>query len=287
MKEEAHPSQTFLHLLQQGVLPDEQVPTKLFEATQSFVLFVGYPRSGHSLIGSLLDAHPQMVISNELNVLPLFEAGQSRLHIFQQILKNAVDLGQSGRENSGYDYQVPGQWQGRFEQIRVIGDKKGGGSAKFLGKAADGGILELVRRETQLPLKFIHVIRNPFDSLSTAIRRVLRRRPEANLEEIFEKKCSNYFFRAQTIQDLIQRGEHDICSIHFREFVQAPKTHLQELCDFLAVDAPADYLTACASIVWPKARKSRQQVDFWTPAYIQRVEEGIQNIDFFSPYTFD
>ena len=36
---------------------------------ERFCLFVGYPRSGHSLVGSLLDAHPDIAISHELHVL--------------------------------------------------------------------------------------------------------------------------------------------------------------------------------------------------------------------------
>jgi phage terminase large subunit-like protein len=34
-----------------------------------FCIFIGYPRSGHSLVGSLLNAHPEVIISHELDVL--------------------------------------------------------------------------------------------------------------------------------------------------------------------------------------------------------------------------
>ena len=33
------------------------------------MVFIGYPRSGHSLIGSLLDAHPEVIVSDEYNVV--------------------------------------------------------------------------------------------------------------------------------------------------------------------------------------------------------------------------
>ena len=35
------------------------------EGVEKFVLFVGYPRSGHSLIASVMDAHPDIVIAHE------------------------------------------------------------------------------------------------------------------------------------------------------------------------------------------------------------------------------
>lgn len=31
-----------------------------------FLLFFGQPRTGHSLVGSILDAHPQMAVANEV-----------------------------------------------------------------------------------------------------------------------------------------------------------------------------------------------------------------------------
>ena len=36
---------------------------------KKFILFIGYPRSGHSIMGSLMDAHPHMVIAYEFLLL--------------------------------------------------------------------------------------------------------------------------------------------------------------------------------------------------------------------------
>jgi hypothetical protein len=33
---------------------------------RAFCLFIGYPRSGHRLIGALLDAHPDVAIAHEI-----------------------------------------------------------------------------------------------------------------------------------------------------------------------------------------------------------------------------
>ncbi len=40
---------------------------RTFKEVKYFVQFMSFPRSGHSLIGSILDAHPQAIISHELN----------------------------------------------------------------------------------------------------------------------------------------------------------------------------------------------------------------------------
>ena len=49
----------------------------------AFCLFVGYSRSGHSLVGALLDAHPEITIAHQVNGLKLvIEDNLSRRLLF-------------------------------------------------------------------------------------------------------------------------------------------------------------------------------------------------------------
>lgn len=45
---------------------------EVVDGVKKFVFFVGYARSGHSIIGTLMDAHPHVVISNEFNLFSQF-----------------------------------------------------------------------------------------------------------------------------------------------------------------------------------------------------------------------
>ena len=49
-----------------------------FAGIGSFLMFVGHPRSGHSLVGALIDAHPNAVVAHELDALKYVEAGFGR-----------------------------------------------------------------------------------------------------------------------------------------------------------------------------------------------------------------
>ncbi|MBV6654043.1 MAG: hypothetical protein KI786_09830, partial [Mameliella sp.] len=40
-----------------------------YEKINKGIFFIGYPRSGHSILGALLDAHPQVALSHELDAL--------------------------------------------------------------------------------------------------------------------------------------------------------------------------------------------------------------------------
>ena len=56
-----------------------------YKSIESFIIFVGYPRSGHSLIAALLDAHPEIVISMEWGAL-----SHLRMESFVQIHQHQV-----------------------------------------------------------------------------------------------------------------------------------------------------------------------------------------------------
>eukprot|EP00800_Vazella_pourtalesii_P012820 TRINITY_DN3003_c1_g4_i3.p1 TRINITY_DN3003_c1_g4~~TRINITY_DN3003_c1_g4_i3.p1 ORF type:complete len:174 (-),score=29.89 TRINITY_DN3003_c1_g4_i3:580-1101(-) len=104
-----------------------------------FVLFIGYPRSGHSIVAALLDAHPHVVLSHELHVMQTWRTSRiekkkySKYDMFKEILKNTKKtlhghgFRSMNRTNKYYTLDVPGLYQGQYEKyIQVIGDKKGG-----------------------------------------------------------------------------------------------------------------------------------------------------------------
>ena len=55
--------------------------------------------------------------------------------------------------------------------LKVIGDKKGGETAIALQDSRKMNVLEEIHQVVQVPMKFIHVTRNPFDNISTMMLR--------------------------------------------------------------------------------------------------------------------
>jgi hypothetical protein len=66
----------------------------------SFLLFFGQPRSGHSIVGSILDAHPQMAVANEYNVLKRVAGGEDGRTLLRGILVNTARCA-AGRMQAG------------------------------------------------------------------------------------------------------------------------------------------------------------------------------------------
>jgi hypothetical protein len=250
---------------------------EIFRHAQAYSMFVGYPRTGHSLIGSLLDAHPRVIIAHELDVLKLVRFGFSRNQIFHLLLKNSRRMAALGRRHSGYSYEVPTQWQGRYASLQVLGDKRGASSSMRLHKQPQ--VVEMLRKRMAIDVKFIHVMRNPYDVLSTMSKCT----PEKPLEHHIEQ----FFNLCEAVADLKKRvGTNELFDLRLESFIEAPKAQLRRLCDFLGLESSDSYLEDCARIVFKSARKTRLEIT-WDPALIHSVQERISKFDFLTGYSFD
>ncbi len=248
-----------------------------FDGVETYCMFIGYPRSGHSLVGALLDAHPEMIIAHEFDTLRFLNLGFNREQLYYLILENSKRYAKNGREQSGYSYDVPNQWQGKFRKLRVIGDKKGRHSTQLAGE--DAALFDRLRHMVGVPVKFFHVVRNPYDNIAT----MSKVRPGETLQSSMEF----YFFLCQTITELKNRIDSaDILDIPHESFIENPKEALGRCCRFLGLDAPEDYLTDSASIVFKSPNLSRHKVT-WSPELISTVAERMKAFPFLQGYTFE
>ncbi len=245
-----------------------------FDRVQAFCLFVGYPRSGHSVVGAMLNAHRQAVISHELDALRYVLAGDDRDTLYARILGRAAWFNLRGNR-SNYSYQVPNAWQGRFESLRVIGDKGGGWAAQWLG--AHPELLDTLRATVRTSLRLIHVVRNPFDNVA-AISRWHR----LSLDESIDF----YFSHCETTGALNRMADDaEVLTVHHEAFIRAPAPTLSAVCEFLGLAADDEYLAACSSIVFGRPTNTRQRVA-WTAAQLAEVDRRRERYPFLAQYEF-
>ena len=245
-----------------------------FSDLKRYCMFIGYPRSGHSLVGSLVDAHPNAIISHELDILLYFKLGFGKNQLLSIILENSQQYAREGRANTGYPYMVPNQWQGKFRKLEVIGDKYGDLSTRRI--LEDPTLLDRFTNKMGLEMKFIHVIRNPYDIISTWAKR-----RKTSISEIIPQ----YFKLAEGNAWLKRRLGKDVLDVRHEALIEDPKKELRKTCEFLDLDATKDYLEDCASIIYKKPHKSRKEAP-WTPELIEEVRERMEKYQFFSDYEY-
>lgn len=253
----------------------------IFSDVTSFCFLIGHTKSGGTMIGALLDAHPNIILADEIDILDHIKAGYSREQIFHILLKGSRREAMKGRVTArrleAYSFEVKGQWQGRYDRIQVIGASKAGPTTRRLG--ADPALLNQADRTMAgLNLKLIQVIRNPFDPMSAM--RIRGKRTIANAVD-------HYFDYCATLQDLRHRlGDDQLLPVHYESFVGQPRRELARICRFLGVESRDDYLDACAAVIWPEPERSREMVE-WPAEWVERVEKLSQQYDFLRGYRFD
>jgi hypothetical protein len=255
-----------------------------FSAVHTYVMFIGIGRSGTTLLGALLDAHPRIVIANQQTTLkylrpPLF----TRAQIFHLLMRNARRAAGAGRRGGGgYRYAVAGQWQGRCESLEVIGDKSKSAQA-VTWLTASPRLLYSLARTTRGRIRMIHAIRNPYDTIATRSRR-----RGLSLERITRE----YFALCERLQRLIGQIEateqFNVARIpvHLEAFIAQPAEQLTAICEALGVAAGDDYVRACRDILYGRPHQSRRKVA-WRPELIEQIAQRIAGIPFLRRYRFD
>jgi Sulfotransferase family len=242
----------------------------------NFTFFIGYARSGHTLIGTMLNAHPEVVIAHELDALRFVRRGFTRSQLYALLLRRDQQFGSIGRTWSGYQYDIPDQYQGRFERLRVLGDKRARSSV--LQIAEDPRLLDRLRTRVRVPIRVIHVTRNPFDNIATEARR--HKMSLSDATRWYRQICE----AVRVVRPLLDPSE--LLDLPYENFVGDAAASLANLCRFIDVEAPPSYLEACAGIVWPSANRTRDAVD-WTPEERAGVERLIEQYEVLAAYTFD
>ena len=151
----------FEHLTNYAKLPPEAV-----EKLRYFVLFAGHARSGSSIVGAVIDAHPHAVLANEyffprwMALTP--ELFPNRSFVFSQLYARQQRIVAHDRktELKGYSLYIKGSHMGSYDRwVNVIGDKSGAYTTYMYMKDPDRfmEILQDIRTLVGVPIKFIQV----------------------------------------------------------------------------------------------------------------------------------
>ena len=289
-----------------------EVPTvdkKYFANLHTMVLTIGFPRSGSSLVGYLLTAHPNIIMAHEPPEKDLYKIDDVML-LLNYILyigkvrfsraEEAQNFGEQSPAPSNsvekrtfyaknrYVY-VPNQYQNDCKSLEVVGIKK---SLKATGQLNKTNVLAQFKmniKKQKISLKFIFTVRNPYDIIITTIMNRANKRHITNKNDlqkmipnnirIFSNKCA----RNLNILSLVET-QHMFINRH-EDMVAAPTEQLAKLCGFLGVEASEDYLNDCATVVHEKPRKSRYELD-WTEEQKEEIAKIIEQYDFLSHYSW-
>lgn len=143
------------------------LPQTVVEGVEYLLLFVGIGRSGSSIVGSVIDAHPNAVVANQYQLMDGYIAKpalhDAKAQIFSRLVGFALKQAREKAKNYGKGYSLTvGNGTMRIHestQLTVIGDK-GAGMLPSLYVTDQERFVEEYRKLEKtvgVPIKFVQV----------------------------------------------------------------------------------------------------------------------------------
>ena len=230
-----------------------------------FVSFIGYPRSGHTLVAAIINANPDAICWNQLNVFNKDDFS------FSECLTDPA--GQTWKDSTLIQH-VP------KNTIKVLGDKTGHRTTLLLQKNPQK--LGEIKSKLQIPIKFLHVVRNPFDNIATwAI--IANENKKTSINHELNKVIDEYVLLNETIARL-KRSE-DVLTVKHEYVITRMHNTLEEIANFLELSFDPIWRDNVRNAVWKKPRITRRQVP-WTQKQKGTVHDIIAQYDWLKGYDF-
>jgi hypothetical protein len=117
-----------------------------------------------------------------------------------------------------------------------------------------------------VPVRIIHAIRNPFDTIAT-----MHRRSGASLAD----RTRWYFMHCEAAAAIAARLPHDgFIESHHDDLLATPAAEIERLCTFLGLPLDHEHVAAAMRVLFPRPRRTGAAVP-WSDTDTAAVRSGI------------
>ena len=286
------------------------------EDVEKFVFFIGYPRSGHSIVASLVDAHPDAILAHEFNIFTKLSAeistGRSCLlnkyNLFNALYRDSYEEATRGWRSGSGNYDKKGyslklnsseSWQGRYRRLKVIGDKSGGKTARMFRDEPElfQKMYRSLSNSVGVPIRVIHVVRNPFDMIATRLLYRLsgerRKKAEFNStnklrnEKVIRQAFNGLYGEANAVYNMIKACNLTVLEIHNVDFIRDTRKQMTAVCKFLGLNCSENYLNMCSKMAYSHTSRTRDSLEWSESMKNAVVTTFLLGFPFFERYSFE
>lgn len=242
----------------------------------TFCMFIGTPRSGHTLVASIINKHPKAAISIELDVLFFLKRRFSQYQIFALILRNVSHFLKKGEKWTSYSYKTTYNEHNKSDLI-LIGDKLAGKTVQQFREQAQ--IFELLN-QIKYPITFIHVIRNPYDNIATiAKNRAKNKKPEDFIDIAIDYYESNLNW----ISNDSRLAKFKVIRVYLEDIVNFREIELTRIFNELNLEIIPEFIDSCCDLIFTSPKLSRNSVEF-NEGQKGKIDNMINSIQFLNRY---
>jgi hypothetical protein len=128
----------------------------------------------------------------------------------------------------------------------------------------------------QVPIKLVHIVRHPLDTISTMFRR------NRQGKTLFDS-CDEYLGLCDVNQWLCETHPDSLLTIHLEDFIANPQRELLRLTGFVGMEVDVPYVQACCSLVRRSESRTRELID-WPPLILARIAAQRKKCSFLKRY---
>lgn len=240
---------------------------------EKFLLIIGNARSGSTILGAVLDAHPNMVVANETVESSHLWRGMNGEQILKGIFQNAEQQAFEASRSAVCGHKS--QWTPTGKQtVRVVGDKVWNPATLLLH--GNYKLIPSLEERVGAPVTVIHACRNPYDVIST-----MQSKSGASLRD----RIRWYSAHCEAVAAVSDRMPPErFLHVFHEELIWAAASVLRRCCKFLDVPFSDEYLRRCNELLFENPRQTRQDVT-WSPDDSDRVDELIKKFPWLSIYS--
>ena len=288
----------------------EAVLTKeIINNVKKMLIFAGHQRSCHSIVGSIIDAHPNVIMAPMFNPFVKYLDSPEDLPAKEKLFQYFYDAAQRSmrangirnKDNKGYTLTVDGLYQGMFkDKVDVIGSIRAEPNSKIYSQNPEEfhTLFDIMHKKVGVPIYVIRVIRNPYDIIATASLYEYYEHPEVldlkkqqsegklknrvHLDEQLEKFSRHYFKLLNGSEGVVSLGDHHF-DISCECLIDDPKQMIMDICDFLQLECSEDYVTKCAAKVFPSTSTTHKIVE-WPSDILKYIETSAKGYPYLKKY---
>lgn len=248
-----------------------------FDTLQHYVIFMRYKRSGSALLVNLLDAHQNIIfVRNEELYRKYPKWADDPNSIYDHLYTNSQRYIEKPFSANGYEYPIEGV--GNVTKPIVIGHKSS--TRNFIPMAEDPAKLQQFKDAVNLPLKFVHLVRNPYNLVGARWQQKEFRRINAPLGPIIDHLQDQVDAnRKMKDQALVAETYHQL---HLEDLIDIPYRTISGVCEYLEVEVNHFHINKSMRLIF---KQDDVRPAPWTEANKDRIKQMIkENHDFFGRY---
>lgn len=234
-----------------------------------FLLFIGYPKSGNTLVANILNSNPNVICSSQLNIFA----------------DDNIDFNLIKSYNNSTWKNITQIKHVTKQEIKVIGDETGHKTVELL--KSNPQKLGIVKSKINVPIKWIHMVRNPFDNLSTWAKFNYENKLKNGQESYKTYELDNVINKYIDLNNTISKIKlsENVLTIRHEYVITRMHNTLEEMCNFLEISFDPDWRDNVRNAVWKKPIITRREMP-WNQKQKGIVHDLIAKYDWLSGYDY-